>query len=203
MEGDRYVNRRELLKTLKISPNTVYAMIARGEIDVVKTGRNNMYNLDKFLRNQGITKENEKINICYCRVSSAKQSEDLSRQVEMMRRLYPDYEIIEDIGSGINMKRRGLMKIINLAITGKVGSLVVAYKDRLARFGFELIEEIIVKYSNSKILVLNDDSEKTPLEEIKEDILAIMNVYTDKINGLCKYKKAIKKEIEDQMVQKT
>ena len=202
MEGDRFITRKELLSTLKVSHNTVYAMVQRGELEVVKAGRHNMYNLDKFLRNQGIKKENQKINICYCRVSSRKQEEDLSRQVEMMENLYPDYQIVQDVGSGLNMKRKGLMKIINLAIAGQIGNLVVAFKDRLARFGFELIEEIIVKYSDGKITVLNNKEEKTPLEEITEDILSIMNIYTAKINGLRKYKKAIQKEIEDEMVSK-
>ena len=58
-----------------------------------------------------------------------------------MKKLYPKYEIIEDIGSGLNLNKRGIRKIINLSIQGKINNLVVAYKDRLTRFGFELIEK--------------------------------------------------------------
>ncbi len=72
-----------------------------------------------------------------------------------MKELYPDYKIIEDIGSGINFNRKGIRKIIDLAINNKINKVVVAYKDRLTRFGFELIEDIIKKYSNGTIEIIN------------------------------------------------
>jgi predicted site-specific integrase-resolvase len=72
-----------------------------------------------------------------------------------MKDIYPDYKIIEDIGSGINFNRKGIRKIIDLAINNKINKLVVAYKDRLTRFGFELIEDIIKKYSNGTIEIIN------------------------------------------------
>ena len=72
-----------------------------------------------------------------------------------MKELFPDYKIIEDIGSGINFNRKGIRKIIDLAINKKINKVVVAYKDRLTRFGFELIEDIIKKYSNGTIEIIN------------------------------------------------
>ncbi len=72
-----------------------------------------------------------------------------------MKDLYPDYKIIEDIGSGINFNRKGIKKIIDLAINNRINKVVVAYKDRLTRFGFELIEDIIKKYSNGSIEIIN------------------------------------------------
>ena len=72
-----------------------------------------------------------------------------------MKDIYPDYKIIEDIGSGINFNRKGIRKIIDLAINNKINKVVVAYKDRLTRFGFELIEDIIKKYSNGTIEIIN------------------------------------------------
>ena len=72
-----------------------------------------------------------------------------------MKKLYPDYNIIEDIGSGINFNRKGIRKIIDLAISGKINKIVVAYKDRLTRFGFELIEYMVKKYSNGTIEIIN------------------------------------------------
>ena len=112
-----------------------------------------------------------------------------------MEEKYPGYEIIKDIGSGINMKRDGLNKIIDLAIKGELEELVIAYKDRLARFGYEMIERIIEEYSNGKITIINKSEEETPAEEITKDIVLIMNVYVAKINGLRKYKNKMKKEI--------
>jgi len=107
-----------------------------------------------------------------------------------MIKKYKKYEIIEDIGSGINFNRRGLRKIIDLAISGKINKLVVAHKDRLTRFGFDLIEDLIKKYSNGSVILDDDkDSKKEPREELVDDVLQILNVYTAKMNGLKKYKK--------------
>ena len=144
--------------------------------------------LEKYLRENNLVDEEEKENICYCRVSSKKQKEDLNHQVAMMENKYPNYRIIKDIGSGINMDRKGLKEILELAIEGRIGEVVVAYKDRLTRFGYEMIEWIIERYSGGKIKVLNKKEEETPEEEITKDILQIMNVYVAKINGRRKYK---------------
>ena len=105
-----------------------------------------------------------------------------------MMKKYNKYEIIEDIGSGINFNRKGLRKIIKLGIEGKINKLVVAYKDRLTRFGFDLIEDLLKEYSNCDILVENDKEDKEPKEELVDDVLQILNVYTAKMNGLRKYK---------------
>ena len=72
-----------------------------------------------------------------------------------MKDIYLNYKIIEDIWSGINFNRKGIRKIIDLAINNKINKVVVAYKDRLTRFGFELIEDIIKKYSNGTIEIIN------------------------------------------------
>jgi predicted site-specific integrase-resolvase len=113
----------------------------------------------------------------------------------MMKKLYPSYEVITDIGSGLNFKREGLNKLLEVAVEGELEELVIAYKDRLARFGYELIENLIKRYSNGKITVVNEDEEKTPEEELVEDVLAIMNVFVAKNNGLRKYKKKLKETL--------
>ena len=112
-----------------------------------------------------------------------------------MKIKYPKHEIIKDIGSGLNYKRKGLLEIIESGIKGEIEEIVVAYKDRLTRFGYELIEYVIEKFSNGKIKIENVEEEKTPREEIVKDIMSIMNVYVAKINGLRKYKKIIKHKI--------
>jgi putative resolvase len=117
-------------------------------------------------------------------VSSRKQSEDLKRQINLMKKNYPNYEIITDIGSGLNLKRKGLEEIIELAIKGEIKVVVITYKDRLARFGYDLIEMILKKYSDAKIIILNKHKEETPNDEMVKDILSIMNVYVAKINGM-------------------
>ena len=123
-----YVKRNEVLKALKITYPTLYAMKDRKEIDTVQIGKHTLYNLNKYLADKGINiKGNRKI--CYCRVSSSKQKEDLNRQIETMRDKYPNHEIITDIGSGLNYKRKGLQMIINMSINGEVEELIIVYID--------------------------------------------------------------------------
>jgi predicted site-specific integrase-resolvase len=185
-----FVTRKIVLETLNIHYNTLQNLVKRKEIEYVTIGRKRSYNLNKYIRDNNI-QINKKENICYCRVSSKKQSEDLERQIEYMRNLYPNYRIISDIGSGLNFNRRGLIEIINMAINSKLENLIIAYKDRLARFGYELIEYIIKNYSNGKITIINKTEESTPLEEVSKDIISIMNIYVAKVNGMRKYKKPI------------
>jgi putative resolvase len=184
----KYVTRKEALKVLKIHYQTLYRMEDRGEIDVIRSkGGHRLYNLDKYLLENKTKNETIKERICYCRVSSKKQSKDLKRQMKMMEKKYPDCRIIKDIGSGLNMERKGLREIIEMGINGKIEELIIAHKDRLARFGYEMIEWIIKKYSNGKITIVNKTKNETPEEEIVKDVLQIMNVYVAKINGRRKY----------------
>jgi predicted site-specific integrase-resolvase len=109
-----------------------------------------------------------------------------------MIKKYPKHEIIEDIGSGLNLNKRGIKRIIKLGIEGKINELVIAYKDRLTRFGYELIEDIIKDYSRGKIIVINETKKIKPDEELVNDVMSLMNVYVAKMNGLRKYNKLLK-----------
>ena len=104
-----------------------------------------------------------------------------------MKNLYPNYEIIEYIASGLNFNRPGLNKIIKLALNKEINEIVVAYKDRLCRFGFELLEMIIKDSSNGRIVVINH-TDTSPQEELTKDIVSIINVFSAKLNGMRKYK---------------
>ena len=190
-----YIKRKEALKTLGICYKTLYKMAENKDIDSVKIGENTVYNVNKYLRERNVVKKERK-KICYCRVSSNKQKEDLERQVKYMKEKFPTYEIIKDIGSGLNYKRKGLEEILEKAISGEIEEIVIAYKDRLTRFGYEMIEWLISKYSNGKITIINKEEEETPVEELTKDIVSIMNVYVAKVNGLRKYKGQIKEEVE-------
>lgn len=131
----------------------------------------------------------QKRKIIYGRVSSNGQKDDLDRQVEVLQNTYPSYELITDIGSGVNLNRKGLRKIIDMSIRGEIDEIVVVHKDRLCRFGYELIEDLIKKYSNGKITIINKPENKEPQEELVEDVLQIMNIFVAKMNGLRKYNK--------------
>lgn len=192
---NNYVTRKEASEQLGVHYQTLYRMVEREEIESVRIGKQLMYNIDKFLKDKKIEKNNKR-RICYCRVSSNKQKEDLKRQIEYMKDKFPFHEIISDIGSGLNYERKGLLEIIESAINGEIEEIVIAYKDRLARFGYELIDWLIKTYSKGQIKIINKEEEETPTEELTKDIISIMNVYTAKINGLRKYKKELTTEIE-------
>ncbi len=198
--NEQYIGKKKALEILGISAMTLLKLEEMNKIEVIKTiGGHRKYNVKKYIEDNKKESEpiektkkdknNKKQNICYVRVSTSGQKSDLEHQKEYMKKKYPKYEIIEDIGSGINFNRKGLRKIIKLGIEGKINKLVVAYKDRLTRFGFELIEDIIKEYSDGEIIIENEKEDKEPKEELVEDVLQILNVYTAKMNGLRKYNK--------------
>ena len=106
-----FVKRQEALKTLGICYQTLYKITKKKEIDTIKVGENTLYNINKYLREKNVLHK-ERIKICYCRVSSNKQKEDLERQIKYMKEKFPTYIVIQDIGSGLNYKRKGLQEII-------------------------------------------------------------------------------------------
>ena len=196
---------KETSELLGVHQRTLYQWDKKGLIETVRTpGGKRLYNVTKFLKNRKIETEQpdiideldkiDRLNICYIRVSSQNQKDDLESQRKLMREQYPKHYIIEDIGSGLNLNKRGIKKIIHMAISGKVNELVIAYRDRLTRFGYELIEELITKYSKGKIIIISEEDKIEPEEELVKDVMSIMNVYVAKMNGLRKYKKLSKKE---------
>ena len=137
----------------------------------------------------------------YCRVSSNKQKDDLERQIENMK-LYltaqgKPFEIISDIGSGINYKKKGLEELIKRISQNKVEKVVVLYKDRLLRFGFELVEYIASLY-NCEIEII-DNTEKSEQQELVEELVQIITVFSCKLQGkrANKAKKLVKELIEE------
>jgi len=202
---NKYVGGKEACTALGVHQQTLYQWDKKGLIETIRTpGNKRLYNVEKFLKQKECVGDNEclndldnikeKINICYVRVSSIGQKDDLDRQKNVMKKQYPNHIMIEDIGSGLNLNKRGIRKIINLAIEGKVNELVVLYKDRLTRFGYELIEDLIKKYSNGKIIIVNKKENILPEEELAFDVLQLMNVYVAKMNGLRRNK--INKKVE-------
>lgn len=201
--NDGFIGGKQASKLLGVHQRTLYQWDEKGLIQTIRTpGNKRLYNVKKFLEEKKcnnnikcienldeLDKESNKLNICYVRVSSVGQKDDLERQKKELYSKYPNNIFIEDIGSGLNMNKRGLRKIIDLAIKGKINELVIAYKDRLVRFGYELIEDLIIKYSNGKIIILNQKERKEPEEELVEDVLQVMNVFVAKRNGLRKYAK--------------
>jgi putative resolvase len=120
--------------------------------------------------------------ICYCRVSSAKQRDDLERQVDNLRTRFPGAEIIKDVGSGLNFKRKGLQTLLERLLRGDKLKVVVAHRDRLVRFGFDAIRFLVEK-NGGEILVL-DPYMGSAESELTADLLAILHHFSCRMHGM-------------------
>jgi len=197
-----FLSSGESQKILHVTSNTLRTWSNEGKIEFVRAeGKrtHRRYNVRKFLGIKNLTINSDRRKIIYARVSTKKQSENLTRQTELLKEKFPTHILITDIGSGINFKRTGLNSILDYAITGDLEEVVVTHKDRLCRFGFVLFEKLFEKLSNAKIVVLNK-SNGSLNEELAEDILTIVTVFSAKINGRKRYKKAQIIDDENQTV---
>lgn len=156
--------------------------------------------LNHFLGIKGIKTKTKKV-IGYCRVSSQKQKDDLDRQIEnvktyMIAKGY-SFEVITDIGSGINYNKKGLNQLMDMITNSEVEKIVILYKDRLLRFGFEIIENLCNKYGTTIEII--DNTEKTEDQELVEDLIQIITVFSCRLQGRRsnKAKKMIKELLED------
>ena len=130
--------------------------------------------------------------IGYCRVSGKGQADDLASEVAYVREKYPHAEIIQDYGSGISFKRQGLRTLLERILRGDKLRIVVAHRDRLARFGGEVIQ-FLVEQNGGEVVVLNETI-YSPEAERTADLLAILHVFSCRMYGLRRYRDQIKED---------
>ncbi|MBD0361561.1 MAG: IS607 family transposase [Coleofasciculus sp. C3-bin4] len=184
-----YIPLRKAVEFLGLSPNTLRKYADEGKIKSIKNeAGQRLYDVESYVRGDSA----RVATVCYCRVSSSKQRDDLERQVAYMQSLYPGAEIIRDIGSGLNFKRKGLRSLLDRLMRGDKLTLIVACRDRLARFGFELIE-YLVEQNGGNIVVL-DQTVYCPSSELTQDILSILHIFSCRMHGLRKYSQKIKQD---------
>jgi putative resolvase len=206
MDNEHYISPSKLTKQFDVTSGTLRRWAEDGKIRYLRPNGGKgkrIYNIQDVAKIFGINppKPNESYTICYARVSSNHQKEDLERQVDMLKERYPDAKIIKDIGSGLNWNRQGFRSLLEHVNSRTVSEVVVAYKDRLCRFGFELVDWIFQK-ANVKLVVLNTNDQIADLSrELSDDLLAITTVFVAKNNGLraAHYRKQRKiKNIEEE-----
>lgn len=195
-----YVSSKEIQRKYHISSSTLRRWNSLGKISSIRTpGNHRLYDIHEF--ESLFLKKIEKRKICYARVSSNHQKQDLERQIQDLQRKYPNHEIISDIGSGLNWKRKGIEKLLKEVIDGNIEEVICTHKDRLCRFGFELIE-ILFKKFGTKLIILNSNIKCQDFQqELAEDLLSIINIFVAKNNGKRsgknrKRRKEEKKEVE-------
>ena len=184
----KYYSAKTVSQMLGVSAQTLRNWDKEGKLkpSYVKSNGYRYYSEDLILSYTQERKTKKNLNVIgYARVSSKKQSDDLERQVNNINQYisstYDTFDIITDIGSGINYKKPGLMKLIEKINKKEVDLIVVLYKDRLVRFGFELIE-YFAALNNVKIEIL-DKVDKNQDEELVEDLVQIITVFSCKIQG--------------------
>ena len=158
------------------------------------------YTYDQYLEYKGINNTNDnRKTVIYTRVSTNGQRDDLKNQVEFLLNFTSSKgiivdETIEDIGSGLNYNRKKWNKLIDECMENKIDSIIVTHKDRFIRFGYDWFERFLGKF-NVKIIVVNNEF-LSPQEELVQDIISILHVFSCRIYGLRKYKKKIERDEE-------
>lgn len=177
----KYVSTSKAAELTGLHPNTLRKYADEGKIRYYR-----LPNGDRRFDVSDWEPEPAVTTVCYARVSQPKQKEDLQRQKKYLLNKYPGSECVSDIGSGLNYKRKGFRALLERAIRGEKLRVVVTYRDRLVRFGFDLIEHII-SMSGGEIVVLNK-LDSSPESELVGDLTAIVTVFSSRLHGLRSHK---------------
>lgn len=175
-------------KELGVTPEHVRTMHRTGEVIPARISeKGTRYYSEEQLRelkNTQFSQREEKV-VAYCRVSTKSQKDDLEKQVENVKSyMYAkgySFEVITDIGSGINYKNKGLQELISLIDSNQVTKIVILYKDRLVRFGFELIQ-LLCELHDVEIEII-DNSEQSKAEELTDDLIQIITLFANRLYG--------------------
>lgn len=177
----------EASKYLGVSINTLKTLADNDKINSFKTsGSHRRFRQDDLDSYMGVEREKlERLTVIYARCSTHKQKENLERQKDRLRKYAENkgykFILIDEIASGINEKRKGIHKLIKLCFEGKVERILIEYKDRLARFGYEYLDAI---FKNLEIMVeIVEAKEKKYEEELAEDIMKILTCYFARYYG--------------------
>jgi len=180
-----YVTTRVIRQHYGISAVQIRRWADAGKIDSIRTpGGHRLYKVPE--KEETKTPRRDPEVVVYVRVSSGKQKDDLARQRDYMLQQRPGSRVVQDIASGINWKRPGLLSILDGAMQGGIKEVVVYSRDRLSRFAFDIIEWMLRK-NNCKVTVLQS-ADQSPEEELSDDLMSIVQVFCCKRNGRRRYR---------------
>ena len=171
---------------LNVTQQTLSNYVAKGILHPVKLSRTHYeYDEDEVYALLGKNKDNDRISVTYARVSLPKQKDDLERQIERLYSYaisngYNVSEQLSDIKSGMEFeKRKDFMKLLNMVCENRVKTVIVENKDRLVRFGFNLLKEVF-RLHGTEIVVMSDIPNKSYEQELTDDLISIIHYYSMK-----------------------
>ena len=186
----------EFAELLNVSVRTLQRWDNEGKLKAFRTPTNRRYyTYEQYLEYKGIAKsEIKRKNIIYTRVSTSNQKDDLKNQINFLRQYTNSSgiiidEVIEDYESGLNYNRKKWNKLIDECMLNEIDTIYITHKDRFIRFGYSWFERFLNKF-NVKIIVVNNE-DLSPQEELVQDIVSILHVFSCRIYGMRKYKKKI------------
>lgn len=186
----RYIKIGEAARLFGVTPQTVRRWEREGAVLPVRRskGGTRYYDLNQLL---GLKELESDLTVAYARVSSRDQKEDLKRQVERLEMYCTakgwTYEVIQDLGSGVNYRKKGLKRLIEKILNRQVKRVVLTHKDRLLRMGAELVFALC-EARNVEVLIINQGEEPTFEEELVQDVLEIITVFSARMYGARSHK---------------
>lgn len=174
---------KEASKLLGVTEKTMRLWEKEGKITSKRTeGGHRRYEISQLLK----SKKDNGLTICYARVSSNDQKQDLIRQEQVLEAYSANkgfqFEIISDLGSGLNYKKKGLIRLIKLICSEQVERLVITHKDRLLRFGSELVFTLC-EHFGVEIIIINRSEDSTFEEDLAKDVMDIVMVFSARMYG--------------------
>ena len=173
---------REACDILQIDATTLRRWDHEGKIHCIRLS-NNFRRVPEEEINRILGVKSNRIDAIYARVSSSDQKNDLYNQINRLKPLYPDAQVFSDIKSGLKFNRKGFIELLNMIEDNKVNNIYITHRDRLARFGFDLIENIC-KIHNTRIIETDGEEILSANKEMTRDLISIITLFSSKLYGL-------------------
>jgi excisionase family DNA binding protein len=193
--SEKLLRPREVCQRLGISYSTLSRWVREGRIKAIRTAGGKFRVPESEVRRiaEGLPMSKEVKAVVYARVNSSNQKSDLERQIQYLTQYcsskgYRVVDVLSDVASGLKTDRRGLLKLFNYIVNRQVDVVVITYRDRLTRFGFEYLEYFFNQYG-VRIEVVFREEPKDVYQELVEDLIEIITSFAEKLYGMRSHKK--------------
>jgi putative resolvase len=177
---------REACDILQIDATTLRRWDREGKIHCIRLS-NNFRRVPEEEINRILGIKNNRIDAIYARVSSNDQKSDLYNQINRLKSLYKDAQVFSDIKSGLRFNRNGFIELLNMIEDNKINNIYITHRDRLARFGFDLMENVC-KIHNTRIIEMDGEEILSANQELTRDLISIITSFSAKLYGLRSHK---------------